>query len=326
MRAIGSEKQGTPTAAAALRLGRVLVTGANGHLGQRLLRHLAACGPESVTVRSVVRSESAAHALRELHLDPAPECVVVDYHDIAGFSRAAEGCTHFVHLVGILKESASTRYTDAHESTCFALARAAEQAGARRIVYLSILGASPSSPNPCLSSKGRAEQILLERPVPATILRLPMVLGPGDIASRALRGQAMAGLLPLVRGGRTLEQPIDADDVSRAILLALSRPDLPSEVLELAGPESLSHRALVMRAAALHGRSPRVVPMPLFLARSFAWLAERILANPPLTRAMLEVLEHDDRIDSGPACRALGLTLTPLDETLRRCVGPDARA
>ena len=34
---------------------------------------------------------------------------------------------------------------------------------------------------------------------------------------------------------------------------------------------------------------------------------------------MLEVLEHDDRVDPGPACRALGLTLTPLDETLRRC-------
>ena len=319
-----SENPKRDTPASGLRPGRLLVTGANGHLGQRLLRRLAARGAQNLEVRAIVRSERAAGVLRDLGLEPAPECVVVDYTDAAGLAQAAEGCTHFVHLVGILKEDATTRYTDAHESTCFALARAAEQVGARRIVYLSILGAAPNSGNPCLASKGRAEQILLERPVPTTVLRLPMVLGPGDIASRALRGKALAGLLPLVRGGRTLEQPIDADDVSQAILLALSRGDLPAGVLELAGPECLSHRALVMRAARLHRRQPRVVPLPLAFARAFAWLAERTLASPPLTRAMLDVLEHDDRIDPGPACRALGLTLTPLDETLRRCVGPEA--
>lgn len=324
MRSSDSEKPPIPTPASEIRPGRVLVTGANGHLGQRLLRRLASRGPENVAVRAVVRSERAAGAVRALGIDPAPEIAVVDYQDVSALTGAAEGCTHLVHLVGILKESASTRYQEAHESTCFALARAAEHAGARRIVYLSILGASPTSTNACLASKGRAEQILLERPIPATVLRLPMVLGPGDIAARALRGQAMAGLLPLVRGGRTLEQPIDADDVSSAILLALSQRDLPSGILDLAGPESLSHRELVMRAAALHRRAPRVVPLPLFVARAFAWLAEQLLANPPLTRAMLEVLEHDDRIDPGPACRDLGLTLTPLDETLRRCVGPEA--
>ena len=51
-------------------------------------------------------------------------------------------------------------------------------------------------------------------------------------------------------------------------------------------------------------------------------LAEKLLANPPLTRAMLGVLDHDDDIDPKPACDALGIQLTPLDETLLRCVGP----
>jgi NADH dehydrogenase len=303
---------------------RVLVTGANGHLGQRLLRRLASRSAFDVRARAVVRSQSAADSVRALRLEPAPECEVVDYHDVDGLSRAAEGCTHIVHLVGILKESATTRYTDAHESTAFAVARAAEKAGVKRIVYLSILGASAGSRNPCLASKGRAERILLEREVPTTVIRLPMVLGAGDIAARALRGQAMTGVLPLVRGGRTLEQPIDADDVGTAILLALSRRALAGEVIELAGPESLSHRDLVLRAAALHRRRPRILPIPLALARLAAALAERILANPPITRPMLDVLEHDDRIDPRPACALLGLTLTPLDETLRRTVGPGA--
>lgn len=63
-----------------------------------------------------------------------------------------------------------------------------------------------------------------------------------------------------------------------------------------------------------------MLPVPLFAVRAFAALAERLTANPPLTPAMLGVLEHDDRVDPAPACAALGLALTPLDETLRRCL------
>ena len=95
-----------------------------------------------------------------------------------------------------------------------------------------------------------------------------MVLGEGDYATAALAGQARAGRLPLIRGGATLQQPIDAADVVRAIVAALERPDLGDVALDLAGPESLSHRELVERAAALHGNRPRVIPIPLGLVRA----------------------------------------------------------
>ena len=185
---------------------------------------------------------------------------------------------------------------------------------------MSILGSGPASGNACLASKGRAEQILLRSSVPVTVLRVPMVLGPGEIAAFALRGRVHAPLAPLVRGGSALEQPIDADDVTRAIESALADETSDDAVLDLAGPESLSHRELVLRAAKLVGKRPRLVPVPLAAVSLFARLAERFAANPPLTPAMLEVLEEDDRIDPAPACARLGLTLTPLDETLRRCL------
>ena len=53
-----------------------------------------------------------------------------------------------------------------------------------------------------------------------------------------------------------------------------------------------------------------------------AFAAEKLLSDPPLTRAMLGVLDHDDEIDPKPACDELGIQLTPLGETLLRCVGP----
>ena len=295
--------------------GRVLVTGANGSLGRALVQHLAAGG---ATVRALVRSERAAATLRALA--SPPELAIVDWSDAPGLARAAAGCDAAVHLVGVLKETPTQRYADAHEGTARALATAAKSGALRRIVYLSILGADSKSPNACLASKARAEAILLEAPLATTVLRLPMVLGGDDPATWALRARARSRVVPLVRGGASLEQPIDARDVLAAIAAALERPQLAGRVLDVAGPESLARRDLVRRVAALLGNEPRIIPIPLALVRTFAALAERITASPPLSTAMLDVLEHDDRVDSKAACEVLGITLTPLDDTLRRVV------
>jgi NADH dehydrogenase len=247
---------------------------------------------------------------------------VVDYADVDALARAAEGCTAAVHLVGILRETRGSRYADAHEATSRALAAAAPRAGLRRIVYLSILGSRPDSANACLASKGRAEQILLAGAVPALVLRVPMVIGAGDFVSRTLRGQARARIVPLLRGGRGREQPIDGDDVVAAILAGLDLPAAGPLALDLAGPESLSRRDLLARTARLWDNRPVPLPLPYAVEYTMALLAEKLLANPPLTRAMLGVLDHDDEIDPKPACDQLGIQLTPLAETLRRCVGP----
>jgi NADH dehydrogenase len=303
--------------------GRVLITGANGHLGRRLIRSLTARRPSAQPIRAVVRSRRAADALQEFRDTPNVDVVVLDYTDATALAEAADGCEVGVHLVGIIKESSRSFYRDAHEGACEALVAAATAAGMERIVHLGIVGSRPDSSNACLASRGRAERILLDGPVPALVIRVPMVLGPGDYASHALRTQAQARIAALLRGGAGREQPIDADDVVAAISRGIELPDLDDVVLDLAGPESLSRRELLDRAASLYGNRPRVVPIPLALELAFAFLLERLLPDPPLTRAMVGVLDHDDVVETGPACARLGLDLTPLDRTLERCVGPD---
>ncbi|MEE8244625.1 MAG: hypothetical protein V3R27_06500, partial [Pseudomonadales bacterium] len=88
---------------------------------------------------------------------------------------------------------------------------------------------------------------------------------------------------------------------------------------ELAGPEALTRRELTHRAAACLGRTTTVLSLPIGVGMLMAGLLER-LPNPPVTRAMLGVLDHDDRIDAHAAARALGLELTPLQDMLARCV------
>jgi NADH dehydrogenase len=310
-----SDAQGDPA--------RVLVTGANGQLGRRLIERLARSDPR-VRVRAVVRSKRAAETLEALPAEIRPEISVVDYSDAGALAEIARDCRYAVHLVGILKEGSTSRYQDAHEASTRAIADAAAAADLRRVVYLSILGSDPKSTNACLASKGCAEQILLDAKTPALVLRVPMVIGPGDVTANIVRREALARVLPLAAGGRARTQPIYADDVVEAIIAGLERDGLNDLILELAGPESLTQREFIERAARLYGRRPHMVSIPKSLLNFTAGLAERFLANPPLTKSALEVILADDEVDPEPARRKLGIELTSLDEILKRCVGPQA--
>jgi len=290
----------------------ILITGANGHLGRRLIDALAGEQP----IRALVRSERAAASIEA----PGVDVRIVDYLDLDAMKSAASGCTHIVHLVGVIKESESSSFTRAHEDTTAVIVEAARSAGISRVIYLSILGARPDSPNACLASKARAEGMLLESAVPALILRIPMVLGEGDHASRALFFRARSRFSVQLRA-ESLEQPIYAGDVVRGVLAGIrAGPATGSLSLDLAGAESLSRKALTRRAADMLGRRTRVVSVPLWVGLMVAWVMERLSANPPLSRDMLGVLDHDDRIDPTRALQTLELTLTSLNEALRRCL------
>ena len=297
------------------------VTGANGNLGRSLLAALAeAPARGTAPVRALVRSAPAAASLRELEARGAAEVRVVDYRDSGAMTDALTGCSQVVHLVGIIRETAGNRYADAHEGTAQALATAVAAAGIDRLVGVSILGADLASGNACLRSRAAADAILLGAAPHVLVLRVPMVLGRDDHAARALRARTARDWSVTLRAS-SLEQPIDADDVLAAIRAGLAGRVSGRAVLDLAGPESLSRRNLTLRAAAVLGRRTRVLSLPLVLGLGAAWLMERFTAYPPVTRAMLGVLDHDDRIDPGPAARQLGITLTSLDSTLAKVVG-----
>ena len=94
---------------------RILVTGANGHLGRRLIAHLAAeSGRDALC--AVVRSQRAAAQIEALPEAIRPEVAIVDYADAGALAQAARGCRAVVHLVGIIKEIAGTSYQQAHEA------------------------------------------------------------------------------------------------------------------------------------------------------------------------------------------------------------------
>ncbi len=304
---------------------RVLITGANGHLGRRLIARLAA----STEIVAVVRSSAARRSIEQSAASSGRAAgslniAQLDYGDAAALASAAAGCVAAVHLVGILKETATSRYVDAHERATQALVDAARATLLSRIIYVSIVGSDPNSANAALASKGRAERILLDSGIPTVILRVPMVLGEQDYASFALGRRARGRVAWLIRGA-SLEQPIYAGDVVEAIVAGLELAGHASVVLDLAGPESLPREELVKRAGAIVGARPSCISLPLAPVLGLVGLIERFMRNPPVTRAMLEVLDHDDRIDPARAVAKLGIRLTGLDEMLALCLGATSR-
>lgn len=303
----------------------VLVTGANGQIALQLFERMAERG---IKGRALVRSARAAAQVEALREEIRPEIRVLEegrgYSDIPSLVRAAEGCRAIVHLVGILKEASTSTYQAAHEDSCTAIAEAADKNAVDRVVYLSIFGSTPGASNACLASKGRAEVVLLDASTPVTVLRVPMVIGPDDPASRALRAQAKKPSVTLVGGGKTIHQPIDIRDLLAAIVASLEDSGDASHAFDLGGPEALSYAELVGRAAQRFGQKPKIRGIPVGLVNFVAGVMEKISKDPPITRAMLGVLEHDDRIDNGPALAHLGIDLTPLDDTLATFIAPEA--
>ena len=382
---------------------RVLITGANGKLGQRLIQRFAAEPNVEIEVVAAVRSAAAAATLEATLSATRPAAHPtahhkttiqrVDYHEPQTLVAAAAGCDTLVQLAGTIKESRQNPFHLVHEQACEALVTALSRPdnSVKQIIQLSVLGADPASRNACFRSRGRADNILLSGPIPTTVLRVPMVLGQGDFAAKRLAAQGAATFCCTFHAA-SLEQPIDSDDLIEAILRLSLSPGLSPEIsasdsniLQLAGPESLSRADLIHRASrclaqgsievqaegsieapaegsievqaegsieapaegsievpaegsievqaegSIEGMAqsltratgggrrflPRVISLPLGLGYLLAGMLERG-AQPPVTRAMLGVLDHDDQVDATPACQALGIHLTPLDETLRK--------
>ncbi len=294
----------------------ILVTGANSHLGRRLINTLL----EEYEVEALVRSRRARQTLLS-HTGTRQRLniTIADPSDPAAVAEVARLCKQAVHLIGTIKETHNNRYPDTHERPVQALVEAAPHTALEHIVYLSILGSNAASASRCPGARFAFEVILISAKPAATVIRVPMVLGEKDRASFALAKRAAAKRVKLIRAG-SLEQPIYAGDVVNAMTRALTFDAPDNQVFELAGPESLSRRELVARAGLLLNNRPSIYSLPLGLGMGLAGLFELIKPNPPVTRDMLRVLDHDDAIDPLGACAALGITLMPLDEMWHRCI------
>jgi len=244
---------------------------------------------------------------------------VVDYDDRNALAGVLAGSRCVVHLAGILFESPSSSYQASNVAATQAVTDASKAAGVAQLVLISALGADPRSPNPYLRSKGQAERIVADSGLAATIIRTPILLGPGLAGARAVVDAASRRRVALLGGGRHSVRPLDVDDLSRAILRCCdSAPADTVTIYELVGPESTTYRDVVARTAALLGHDVSVRAVPIWLAKLAAALAGW-KRRGGMTPSVIDVITASEAVRAN-ADTALGVTLTPLSATLGKLV------
>ena len=287
------------------------VVGANSAVGTALLAQVAA-GDALDAVAAVRRPEVVGALPQSPRITPR----VVDYGRSGDLTDAFAGAGAVVHLAGILFESRTSDYRSGNVEVTRAVVEAARAAAVGHIVFVSSLGAAPGSRNGYFRSKGEAERIVANSGLDATIIRTPLLLGPGTAGGRSLMAAASGPTARVLGGGAHRLRPLDVDDLCRAILGCCEQPPAGVRSCELVGPATLTHRELLERAAGCLGRELSVRSTPVWLARLGARLAG-LVRTGGLTPAVIDVITSDEAVDRN-ADGELGVRLTPLSDTLAK--------
>jgi uncharacterized protein YbjT (DUF2867 family) len=318
-------KENRPTGLGATVEGmRILVTGATGYIGGRLVGDLLEAGHD---VRAMSRT---AGWLRDVPWADQVEIVAADASDRDGLTEAMAGIEvayFLIHSIG-----SGAEFADRDRRVAENFAAAAEQAGVRRIVYLGGLGdANSGGVSRHLASRAEVGKILLNSAVPTIVLRAAVILGSGSASFEMLR--YLTERLPAMITPKWLNtriQPIAVRDVLRYLVAAASLDEQLNRTFDIGGPDVLTYEDMMQRYAAVAGLRRRLIlRVPVLTPKlSSHWVGlvtpvPASLAKPLVESLGTEVIcgEHDiaDYVPDPPAGligfeRAVELALAKIRE------------
>jgi uncharacterized protein YbjT (DUF2867 family) len=268
---------------------KVLVAGASGFVGRRLVPALVEAGHE---VRAMTRHPDTYRGVGE--------AVKGDVHDAGSLDAALAGCEAAYYLVHSL-DSPDFQEGDAAAAKTFAAAAAGAEL--QRIIYLGGLGDDADDLSAHLRSRRQVETLLGSGGVPVTTLRAGIIVGYGGISwemTRQLVEHLPAMITP--RWVKTRTQPIAVADVIRYLIGVLEKPEAAGHTYDIGGAEVLAYVEMLHRVAVIEGRRRLVVPVPLLSpALSARWLSLVTDVDTQTGRSLVdsmsnEVVVRDDSI------------------------------
>jgi len=263
---------------------RILVTGATGYIGGRLVPRLLQRGYE---VRCLARHPE--------HVADRPwpkvEVVKADLLDPATLEKTLAGMEAAAYLVHSMAREGDFAARDATAARNFA--RAAKKAGLRRVIYLGGLGSAETGLSRHLASRQEVGRILREEGPPVTEFRAAVIVGAGSVSFEIIR--YLVERLPVGLSPRCLAtkcQPIAIRDVLNYMFAALDTPASAGRIIEIGGSSVLTYEEMLRVYSRIRGLDRHFLRMPCVNSKSCATCAKWIsMLTPVPSELVLPLLE-----------------------------------
>ena len=239
----------------------LLLTGATGSIGSRLLPLLLESGEE---VRCLVREPRRLGARR---VD-----VQIALGDLGEMSdpylvrQALRGVDTVIHLAATIRDQPPKRIEELNGLATLRLLRAAERSGVRRFVFFSALDAHAAQRTRFFRAKWLAERAVDSSPLATTVFAPSIVYDHSDPWITLLRRFSFLPVLPVSGEGEAEFQPIWAADVARCVVASLATETQPR--YELAGPDTITYDQMSDLVSRIAGRPRPLVHLPLPIVRA----------------------------------------------------------
>lgn len=266
----------------------VLVTGATGYIGGRLVPELLSAG---FRVRVMARNQRNM-ADREWydHVD----FVQADAEEPSSLNEALRDVKvayYLIHSMG-----AGAKFADLDRATAENFSAAARDASVERIIYLGGLYPKEEILSPHLQSRKEVGEILLASGVPTTILRAAVIIGSGSLSFEMLR--YLTERLPIMVTPRWVDsriQPIAVRDVLNYLVKSASMPPEVSRGFDIGGPDVLTYREMMIVYAQVAGLKPRRIMSLPFMSPSLSshWVGLITPVPKKIARPLMESLINE---------------------------------
>jgi uncharacterized protein YbjT (DUF2867 family) len=281
--------------------GRVLLTGATGFIGGRLLPKLDGMG---FPVRCLVRSPERFRAPQGLvHQPEVVKADLLEPESLLGALDSIDYAFYLVHSMGGRTIHERTEFAARDRKAAENFIRAAEKAGTKRVIYLGGLGETGDGLSEHLSSRQEVAQILQSGSVSTTILRAAVIIGAGGASFEILRH--LAERLPVMIAPRwvnTRSQPIAVYNVIEYLAGCLQVPETSGLTLDIGGVNIVTYKEMMEIYAKVRGLKRIIITVPVLTPRLSSYWINLVTPVPsgivmPLVEGLKnEVICRDNRI------------------------------
>ncbi|MVO16534.1 complex I NDUFA9 subunit family protein [Parasedimentitalea huanghaiensis] len=300
----------------------VTIYGGSGFVGRYIARRMA---KEGWRVRVAVRRPNEAMHVKPYGVPGQVEPIFCNIRDDASVAAVMTGSDAVVNCVGVLNELGKNTFDAVHAEGAGRIARIAVEQGVANMVHVSAIGADADAPSAYGRTKAAGEAAVLKHMPNAMVLRPSVVFGTEDNFFNRFAGMTRLGPVLPIASGKTLFQPVFADDVAKAAVKGLLG-EAAGGVYELGGPEVKSFSALMQDMLSVVHRRRLVVSLPGIVAWPMAFgfdmmqaASFQLISNGVLTRDQLRGLKRDNVVAEG----AMGFADLDLQPVTLGSVLPD---